>query len=425
MTRPKCSASCCYNEASAPARYVTAETVRVLRRDAATLGVAGIAAVNGRQRVAAALPAKLPGHFPVRAAAVGKAATAMLRGAVDALGGRLEAGIAVCAPGYITERFRATDNIELIESSHPFPSEASVAAGERLIGFLAHTRAPGVPLLLLSGGASSMIELPRADLQLADIERANRWLLGSGLDIGAINRVRASLSRLKGGGLASEFDRGVVLAISDVAGDDPALIGSGPLHAPTGALPASLPGWLRTLARRETKRRQRPVRYHVIATPNDALVAIAQVARRMGYALRHARRDLCQDALQLADRLALERAPGCCVHAGEPTVRLPPEPGEGGRCQQLALALAQRVMGREGWVAHTVATDGRDGASLAAGAIVDGATVARGQARGLDAAAALQQAAATPFLAASGDLYFNAPTGTNIADFVILLQHES
>lgn len=404
---------------------MAADGVAALRHDAAALAAAGIAAVDGRRRVAAVLPRLLPHGRAVHAAAVGKAATAMLRGAADALGPRLEAGIAICSAPYITESFAATPALELIESSHPLPSDRSIAAAERLLAFLAAVPHQALPLLLLSGGASSMVELPRAGVTLADIERANRWLLASGLGIGAINRVRAGLSRVKGGGLANYLEQGLTLAISDVPGDDPALIGSGPLHAPARPLPAGLPRWLGALVSPPPAHAAPAAVVHVIATANDALVAIARDAARRGYTVRHARRDLYGDVAALAERLARERAAGCCIHAGEPSVVLPRQPGQGGRCQQLALALACHAAGRVGWAALAAGSDGRDGSSGAAGAIVDGGTVGRGTAHGADAGEALARADATPLLAASGDLYMNCPTGTNVADFVILLQQDA
>lgn len=393
-----------------------------LRRDAVRLFAAGVSAVDGRMTVAAQLARLVPATGPVHAAAVGKAATAMLAGAADALGARLRAGLAICADDYLTDALAGEPRCEIVLSAHPVPDARSVAAATRLEQFLARNRGGSFPLLLLSGGASSMIEAPRPGVTLDDIARANRWLLASGLPIAAVNRVRAALSRIKGGGLAPLMSGGAVVAISDVPGDEPAAIGSGPVHAARGDVPCELPGWLAQLTDSAPPARPPPsIPVHVVASAHDAVIAVARAARRLGYTVRHVRRDLYGDVPDHARELAAEEGAGCCIHAGEPRVRLPDGPGRGGRCTHLAVATAL-ARSRSAWVFLAGATDGRDGNSQGGGALVDAGTVSRARARGYDVVRALAAADTAPLLEATGDMLRHGPTGTNVADVIILLQ---
>src|SRR3569623_898846 len=193
---------------------------------------AALAAVHGRacvQNFLAATPVRGVQHV----VAIGKAAAPMLEGAQAALGQVLRAALLITKPGYATPAAARILGVSLIEAGHPLPDESSLHAGAALLDFIAATP-PYAPLLfLLSGGASSLVEVLPAGVSLTQLRRANGWLLGSGLDIHAVNAVRRRLSCIKGGRLASRLGgrRAVQLLISDVAGDDPAAIGSGLLLA--------------------------------------------------------------------------------------------------------------------------------------------------------------------------------------------------
>lgn len=385
---------------------------------------AALARVEGRAAVVAAL-ADCPFD---RAAvlAVGKAADAMAHGAADCLGEGLVSGLVVTKYGHANPAAWTGRPVRVMESAHPVPDDNSLAAGEAVADFV-RSLPEGLPLLcLISGGASALVELPRDGVDLSLLQRANAWLLGSGLDIHDINRVRQGLSQLKGGGLLGLLGQRPVLGlyVSDVAGDDPAVIGSGLLGpSPQRAVPGGLPDWLQSalqpIAERSggdaTERR-------VIASLAHALDAAEAEARRRGLVVHRGAEPLAGDAGGVAAMLVetiVAGAPGLYLWGGETTVALPDEPGRGGRNQHLALAAARALAGRDDIFLLAAGTDGTDGPTEDAGALVDGGTVARGALHGFDAADCLARADAGSLLDASGDLVHTGPTGTNVTDLVI------
>lgn len=390
-----------------------------------------VAAVSGRGRVYAELVARAPGA-PVRVAAIGKAAGAMMLGACDALGDAVAAALIITKYGHAVSGLPAGLPVTVIEAGHPLPDENSLRAGQALLEFIAQAPRPSNFVFLLSGGASALVEVPVDGLRLADLQRAHRWLVGSGREIGAINRVRMQLSAIKGGRLAHRLEghRVLQLLISDVPGDDPALIGSGPLSAAavSDPDPAGLPGWLADrVARASPPPRPgdaclRAVETRVIATASEARRAAVERARALGYLVRLHEVLITGEAEVAGRRLAdLLCADDACLHvwSGETVVTLPAKPGRGGRCQHLALAAARTLAGRAGYHLLAAGTDGGDGPGPAAGAVVDGGTVARGQTRGLNAADCLRRADAGSFLDASGDLIETGPSGTNVMDLML------
>lgn len=391
---------------------------------------AAIRTVDGRQRVEQVLRSRADA-CPSHLVAIGKAAPAMAQGAEDACGpfdnALIVAAEGGCAwlSGPLREHCR--------EGSHPLPGPPSLAAGEALIASLERAPANARFLFLISGGASALVEHPAPGLDGTFLERANRWLLGSGLDIEQINRVRKRLSRLKGGQLRHWLGRRAALALvlSDVPGDDPSVVGSGLLAADAGPAPdADLPPWLATAAAREVPAAPgTPLDVQVVGTLSDALESVTNIARGEGMTVHRQSRRLAGDAVAAGRRVAWEvmsGAPGLYVYGGETTVTLPDDPGQGGRCQSLALAAAETLAGTEGIYLLAAGTDGFDGPSGAAGAIVDGGTCARGgPGYGADAATALSRADAGTFLAGSGDLLEGGFTGTNVTDVVLAVKEES
>lgn len=383
---------------------------------------AGLAAVDGAECVRRLLVAE-PDWGAPWLVAVGKAASAMSHGAVAALGETFRGGLAVIPAG---AGERLPDVMACVEGSHPLPDERSMAAARAVREFL-RTLPPGAPVLfLISGGTSSLVELPASGLTLAEVRRAWQWLLGSGLDIGAMNRVRTALSAVKGGGMACwlEGRKGRVIAISDVPGDDPALIGSGPLHsAKTGALP-ELPDWLQAMLRKSGRQvpPAPPIPTRIAAGLDQAMAAAARVAEEAGEHVAIHEPRLTGEAAAAGRAIAAQLVrggPGVHIWGGEPPVRLPASPGRGGRCQTLALAAAERLSGRDDVLLLAAATDGMDGNSDDAGALVDGGTLERGSLDGDSALSAIARADAGSFLAAAGDLVHTGPTGTNVTDLVI------
>ena len=269
---------------------------------------------------------------------------------------------------------------------------------------------------------------------LADLRRANDWLLASGLDIADINAVRRGLSTIKDGGLLGHLAGREVLAlyVSDVPGDRLWDIGSGLLApAPGGPPPPQLPPWLNTLlapapgagpATSAPAGEAPDVSHRVIASAAIALAGCeAAATQRFDHVVCHDRRlDLpVSDAASEIVGTLRRGPPGIYLWGGETTLQLPPDPGRGGRCQQLALSCALELAGAAGLAVLCGATDGSDGNGDDAGALVDERTTARGEAEGLSPQACLAAADAGRFLAAAGDLISTGPTGTNVNDLVV------
>lgn len=382
--------------------------------------------VEGEAAVATALADDCPAEAALLA--VGKAADAMARAAAARLGDGLRKGLIVTKYQHGEAARWADGPVRLLESAHPVPDANSLAAGQAVAEFVSGLPA-GLPLLcLISGGASALVELPRPGIDLALLQRANGWLLGSGLDIHAINRVRQGLSQLKGGGLLALCGERPVtgLYISDVAGDDPAVIGSGLLGpAPRAALPAGLPDWLATaLQPVPGDEPEAQVTRRIVASLAHALDAAAAAGGQLGLAV-HRQTELEGEAGTAARAIVqslVDGPAGLYLWGGETTVTLPPQPGRGGRNQQLALAAAVALAGRDDIHLLAAGTDGSDGPTGDAGALVDGGTVARGALHGFDAADCLARADAGSLLDASGDLVHTGPTGTNVTDLVIALK---
>ena len=390
---------------------------------------AALAETNGRARVSEYLH-KHPLASPVYLIAFGKAAGAMARGAHEVLGNRIRDGLVVTKRG-------SSELLPwpVLEAGHPMPDEASLKAGERLIEFVKSIPQDAQVLVLLSGGASALVEALPSGLGLAQLRELNRWLLGAGLDIHAMNAIRKRISLLKGGRLAQLlYPRKVLcLAISDVSGDDPRSIGSGPLVAEPEAdippLSVGAPEWLRT-ALQQAPPLPRPndacfrnVTFRIVARLDDARRAAAETAGKLGYEVKVHAEFIEGDAVETGARLAhelLESGAGVMhVWGGETTVQLPPHPGRGGRNQSLALSAALVLRGHAGAWFLAAGTDGTDGPTEDAGALVDGETVARGKIHGLDTGTALAKADAGTLLEASGDLIHTGPTGTNVMDLIL------
>jgi len=404
------------------------------RADLRDIFSCALRSVDGRHRTAAFL-AEYPPAGEACLVAIGKAAAAMAAGAADTLGERLSRALVISKSGHMDSRLASDRRFTCLEAAHPVPDQCSLDAGEALVRFMERAPADAELLFLISGGASSLVEVLPEGMTLASLQEVNRWLLGSGLPIGAINRIRQALSCIKGGRLADFLGgrRARVLMISDVAGDDPAIIGSGLLYG-SGSVSAAgtgLPRWLESLlgrfadARDVAVSRAEPVAHYVIARLEEALKAAAAHARVLGYPVSVVSDRLDGEAVASGREIVAylaDKIPGIYLWGGEPTVSLPARPGRGGRAQSLALAAALAIRRDEPLVLLAAGTDGTDGPGEAAGAVVDPETVCRGAARGLDAQQCLDGADAGTFLAASGDLVFTGPTGTNVTDIVAALK---
>lgn len=323
-------------------------------------------------------------------------------------------------------------------AAHPVPDAASVAAAARSMALAGEAGADDLVLVLLSGGASSLACLPSEGMTLAHKQALVRALLRSGAPIGEINCVRRHMSRIKGGrlGAAAQPARLVTLAISDVVGDRPHDIGSGPTAAdPTGCDEArsilTKHGLPHPPALAESVKPAEAAawnaEYRVIGRGRDAVDAAAAEAARYGYrpqvighdcigearelAAAHAK--IVREAIAAGERVAL-------VSGGEATVTVTGA-GAGGPNREYALALAIALDGLPGVSGLAADSDGIDGSGDAAGAFFDPDTLRRARALGLDASAMLRANDSSGFFAALGDGFVSGPTGTNVNDLRLIL----
>ena len=403
------------------------------RRHLLEIYQAALQGVDGRSRVyASCREMELP-RAPVRVVAIGKAASAMTRGALDAWNPHIERVLLITKYGYSDPVLAMEPRIETIEAGHPYPDENSLVAGRALLDFLAVVPPQVRLLFLISGGTSSLVEVLREGITLEQLRQVNEWLLAHSFNIHQINRVRKTMSLIKGGGLCSHVHARTtdVFLISDVPDDNPADIGSGLLipGTETSLEDLPVPGWLRDLLRPvstgQAQSTGQEMRTQVIARNRDAMVAAAARAESLGYRVFIEDEPLQGDAVVMARKICayLRGAePGIHIWGGETSVQLPDRPGQGGRNQHLALAAAIEVQGTDTIALLAAGTDGSDGPGEEAGASIDGQTVARGEVEELDARACLQKADAGTFLQASADLIQTGPTGTNVMDLVIALK---
>jgi glycerate 2-kinase len=404
------------------------------RQNLLTIFHSALARVGGRACVKRYLE-KHPSPGDVYLIAIGKAAAAMTQGALDALGTHIRDGLVITKHGHGEPL-----PWPCLTSGHPFPDQASLRAGDELLRFIERVPTSAKVLILLSGGASALVERLPDGVSLTQLQSLNDWLLGTGLDIHACNYVRKRISLIKGGRLAQRLAPRQVLSltISDVPGDDPATVGSGPLvpDASAGAEPAPLskaPDFIHALLARAPALPGADdpafagVETVIIANLDNAKQAAADAARARGYQVVLETEFVSGDALvagaHLARRLLGAATGSLHIWGGETQVTLPAHPGRGGRNQSLALAAALALRDRQHVLFLAAGTDGTDGPGEDAGALIDGNTIARGQRHGLDAESALAQADAGTFLQASGDLLRTGPTGTNVMDLMLGLRY--
>lgn len=335
-----------------------------------------------------------------------------------------------------------TRRITVREASHPVPDAAGLAAAQEILRIAKSAGPDDLVLALISGGGSSLMPLPVLPLTLEDKIAVNRLLLRSGLTIEDMNRVRRRLSMIKGGGLAlaAAPARLVTLAISDVPGDDPAAIASGPtvpdptagedLHPLADRLGPDLPLAAREVLTAAPEPAARfDVDYRMIATPQMSLEAAADVARDagvtpvlLGDALEGEARELGIVMAGIAKSVARHGfpapAPAVLLSGGETTVSIgAAKPGRGGRNTEFLLSLAVALQGHENIHAVAVDTDGIDGTEDAAGALIGPDLLTRAADLGLDARTFLAGHDSYSLFDATGDLIRTGPTLTNVNDF--------
>lgn len=370
---------------------------------------AALAGVDPRRAVVRALaePAlerRLRSAEKVGLFAVGKAAGAMARGVPRRL---FESGLVILPRGQGGGAAFRARKIEVLEASHPEPDASSVAAARKAIRFFESFGPGDLILCLVSGGTSSLLCLPKPGLTLSAKRRRIRQAASRGMPIAELNRLRTSLSAVKGGGLGRRTRASLVtLVLSDVAGDRPETVGSGP-----------------TIRSRRRGGRRDVVR--LVASNRSGLLAARRRARELGFRTVLRRRRLSGEAAEEGERIGREaaRLPSRTVllAGGETTVRLSRRPGRGGRALELALAAA-KALENSPVTLLSAGSDGRDGSSRAAGAWANGTTLERARRLGASAGRALRRHDSDPFFEALGDLFVTGPTGTNVADWVFALR---
>jgi glycerate 2-kinase len=388
------------------------------------------------------------GSAPVSVIAVGKASAAMATAAADSLGDRLRAGL-VIGPQAVS----VAPPFQLIVGEHPQPGPGSLAAGQQALETARQVQRGERLLALLSGGASSLMAVPAPGITLEEKRQATAVLLRSGADIYALNTVRKHISAVKGGRLAIAADAECrTLAVSDVVGDDLSFIGSGPTVADVSSFadarrvidtfggarlyPLSVVAYLDAGVRGERPETPKPgdprlarSAATVIGGRFDAMRGAADEARARRYQVVVLDEPVVGESRiagpqQVERMIAAARTltrPACIVSTGETTVTVTGN-GRGGRNQELALASAELLSSVDAAALASAGTDGVDGPTDAAGAIVDSSTVRRATAAGLPSIHSyLHNNDAYAFFDRLGDLIRTGPTGTNVDDLQVLL----
>ena len=346
--------------------------------------------------------------------------------------------------------------IEVVEAAHPVPDQAGLDAAQRILAMVQGLTQDDLVLCLISGGGSALLTLPAEGLTLAEKQAINKALLLSGAHIGEMNCVRKHLSRIKGGRLAAACApaKVVTLTISDVPGDDPSVIASGPTVADATTCADALailkryridvPAHIRAALESGVLETPKPGNaafagheVHMIATPQQSLEAAAEAARAAGLnayilsdEMEGESREVGKMQAALARAVAKHDAPFAkpCVilSGGETTVTVRPLPegekrGTGGRAGEFCLGLAQALQGQSGVWALAADTDGIDGMESNAGAWVEPGTLARAQALGMKVDRYIDRNDAYGYFQPLGDLVVTGPTYTNVNDFRALL----
>ena len=382
----------------------------------------------------------------------GKASGPMAGAIEDILGSRINAGVVIVKYGYAVPLRR----IRVVEAGHPLPDAAGQRGAEALLA-LVHGAGPGdLVLCLISGGGSALLPAPAGDMSLDDEITVTNLLLRSGATIQEVNTVRKHLSRITGGRLAAAASpaRVVALMLSDVLGDPIDAIASGPTAPdPTTfgdaleiirryGLAASMPVAAMTYLQRgaagrepETPKPDDPVLRRVqtvlVGSNEQAVAAAAARAKALGFRTlilttylegeaREVARVFCSVVRGIGTVRMPLAPPACLLAGGETTVTMRGQ-GRGGRCQEFALASGPTLAGWANTVVAAFGTDGTDGPTDAAGALVDGETAARARGLGLDAGRALADNDSYPFFQRLGDLLMTGPTRTNVNDIYLAL----
>lgn len=380
----------------------------------------------------------------------GKAAASLARGLESVLGDRIEGGTVLVKHGHALPLRR----IRVLEGGHPVPDAASLAGTQQLLQTLEAAAADDTMFFVVTGGASALLVEPAAGLAFADVQAASRLLVNGGAGIDEINAVRKHLSAVTGGRLRqrAKCTTFCTLAISDVIGDSPASIGSGPTVADPStfeqclaivdryrlrdALPRAVIDHLQSGAAgriAETPKALPCSPYRIVASNRISIDAAAHAAREAGCRVEiltaemqghtHDAAHQFATALRRAASAHRDARPLVLLAGGETTLAVEGA-GRGGRNQEFALVAALDLQGIDNVALLSAGSDGTDGPTDAAGAFIDGSTITRARALGLDPQDALRRHDSYPLLDALADLHRTGPTGTNVMDIVIGLCYQ-
>lgn len=381
-------------------------------------------------------------HAKIIVIAIGKAAPAMAKGAAEVLGDRMSRGMILTKHGHLPGPIRGFD---AYEAGHPIPDEAGAYATRSIIDAVEGLDEEDLVIALISGGGSALLELPREPLSLDDLQETTRLLMHAGAGIHDLNAVRRALSQVKGGGLRDRIGnaRCVSLLLSDVLGNDPHIIASGPtIRAESAAhhareivtrfgLEQRLPAAVMTILREQPVRvAEQPADrdiWHVIADNKAMVSELERLVSDGGYDPRVQWHGYDGDAAALGrrmvdDAMATDAEVDVLLGGGEATVEVKGD-GKGGRNTETALAAAIALAESQApWAVASLASDGDDGASDAAGAIADPDSVTRGQHQGVDPVASLRNNDSATFFRRAGGLVITGPSGTNVNDVYIAVR---
>ena len=401
------------------------------RTDLLSIFNSAIDAVGGESAVKRELES---GDYPDRfhVIAIGKASEAMLQGVIAVetpTNKRILSALLISKHDHISTEIQNDPRVISLESDHPLPKQATMKAGHALTDYVSHLPKDEACLFLISGGASSLVEVLHDGWDLAQLQELTDYLLANGYNINQMNAIRRRISKIKGGGIWQFIDNRSVhcLMISDVPGDDPADIGSGLLFPVDNMDLPDLPEQFTTKIPAFLQNKQADgFVWKIIASLDVAKHAAAIKATELGYTVDIQQEFLDGEASKVAKTCVAktqENKNTLFIWGGETMVYLPENPGAGGRNQHLALsaAIAMENTNSNNTILLAAGTDGSDGVSDATGAIVDGETIQRGRENKLDAKAYLKASDSNSYLTVTNDTIVTGATGTNVMDLVLAI----
>ena len=364
---------------------------------------------------------------------IGKAGSSMALAALDHPDIKINSGLVITKRDHLEEGLKKYSNVKCLESDHPTPSLTSLECGNELINFINSKTEKDEFLFLISGGGSSLVELMVDGFSLDELMILTEALLSRGYNINDINAIRKHFSQIKGGKLASFIKnrKTTVLAISDVPFDDPKIIASGPLSYDD--LKINLDSYEDDIV--DKLKSVKPISCpdankfsnidtHVIAKLDDAKLACKVHGKKLNYDTYFHENFIEGDVNDLANYFSefLDNCEkGLHIWGGESSVQLPENPGRGGRNQQLALLMADKIKNKD-IIFLSAGTDGTDGPTNDAGGLVDGNTIIIGTSNNLDHKTYIKNADSGNYLEKSDSLVTTGPTGTNVMDLILAIK---